>query len=89
MTQITTWKKEIEEELENNGETWSDIIYNTLDDEEVLKEFDCGYGGTEGLPFTAWTSKRVYFPICYDGAEWCSSVPRDPCSERTRHKGGG
>ena len=36
-----------------------------------------------------WTAARVYFPACYDGSEWCESVPRNPCDEATTHVGGG
>jgi hypothetical protein len=52
-------------------------------------EFDAGFGGEEGCYFTAWTKDRVLFPCCYDGSEWISSVPRNPCDVATRHKGGG
>jgi len=48
-----------------------------------------GYGRPEGIPFTLWTHKRVYFPVQYDGSEWVTSVPRDPCEEVTSHVGGG
>ena len=61
----------------------------TLSDEELKKDFDSGYGRTEGAPFTAWGEKWVYFPICYDGAEWVGSVPRNPCDISLEHQGGG
>lgn len=50
-------------------------------------EFDSGYGGENGPSFTAWTTNRVYFPVMYDGSEWISSVPRNPCDEATGHQG--
>jgi hypothetical protein len=31
----------------------------------------------------------VYFPACYDGAEWVGSVSRNPDGKATRHQGGG
>ncbi len=49
---------------------------------------DTGHGGEQGQPFTVWTERRVYFPLCYDGAEWVGSAPRDPCDEALRHQGG-
>jgi hypothetical protein len=51
--------------------------------------FDCGYGAIEGRRFTLWTRESVFFPVCYDGAEWVASVPRDPNLEVTCHVGGG
>jgi hypothetical protein len=59
-----------------------------MTDEEMNKEFDSGYGGTKGVPFTVWTKNTVYFPICYDGAEWVGSVSRNPDGKSTEHQGG-
>ena len=56
--------------------------------EELLKEFDGGFGCSEGEPFTLWTTNRVYFPVVYDGAEWCASVSRNPDGKPTYHIGG-
>ena len=47
-----------------------------------------GHGLEEGCPFTVWTRRRVYFPACYDGAEFVSSVPRNPVSKPAIHVGG-
>jgi hypothetical protein len=79
----TTWRKQIEKVT--FGEP---LIACTLSDKELDVEFDPGFGFPLGQPFTAWTETRVLFPICYDGAEWVGSVPRDPSSERTEHQGG-
>lgn len=84
----TTWRKEIEQRMQENNEKTFLHFVCTLTEEELDIEFDPGYGGTEGLPFTAWTEDFVYFPICYDGAEWCGSVSRNPNGEPTRHQGG-
>ncbi len=81
-----TWRKMIEEEREARGD--GPILECTLTDKQLDLEFDCGYGGTEGPAFTAWSEKRVYFPCCYDGSEWCGSAPRNPCDEATEHQGG-
>lgn len=73
------------EELKDPGP----IIFCTLTDAEMQREFDSDFGCTSGKPFTAWTAERVYFPAYYDGYEWISSVPRNPCNVPTHHVGGG
>jgi hypothetical protein len=84
----TTWNKELKQAFENSGDDFSKMIIN-ITDEELNLEFDCDYGGTEGVAFTAWGEKYVYFPIQYDGSEWVGSAPRNPCDEKTGHQGGG
>ncbi|KKL86033.1 hypothetical protein LCGC14_1948740 [marine sediment metagenome] len=64
------------------------IISCTLTDEEMAKEFDDGYGGSEGASFTAWSKEWVYFPVVYDGAEWIGRAPRDICDHSCGHVGG-
>ena len=86
---MSTWKKMLKDAMQERGETLADLETNTLTDADMVKEFDSGYGGTEGVPFTAWTAKTVYFPICYDGAEWVGSVSRHPDGKPTEHQGGG
>jgi hypothetical protein len=83
----TTWRKEITAGMQDHGESWADVEGCTLDDAALEVAFDAGYGGTAGQPFTLWTAGRVYFPGCYDGAEWVASVPRHPCDEATEHVG--
>ena len=80
---MATWRELINDALEGD-----ELIANTLTDEEMDIEFDDGYGGSEGKSFTAWSEKRVYFPVVYDGAEWVGSAPRNPCDEACSHKGG-
>ena len=89
MNDDTNWREDITEALAENGETWADVEAHTLTDEQLDKKFDHGYGGTEGAPFTLWTKNNVYFPGCYDGAEWVQSVPRNPNGHATEHVGGG
>jgi hypothetical protein len=85
----TTWRALITEAMKAHGESLDeDTIAKTLSDTELELEFDNGYGGSEGVPFTLWTEKRVYFPVVYDGAEWVASVPREPSGEKTEHVGG-
>ena len=86
---MSTWKALITEELQLQGESWDDIVSITLTEDELNKEFDDSFGIAEGKPFTAWTARRVYFPVCYDGSEWVESVSRDPDGQPTNHCGGG
>lgn len=85
---MTTWRTAIAGEMQERGDP-GPIVSCTLTAEALDLEFSANYGATNGLPFTAWTALRVYFPACYDGSEWCTSVPRDPCDESTSHVGGG
>ena len=89
MKDTENWREMIAEEMEERGESWDDAVYSTLTSEQLNREFDTGYGGTEGNPFTVWTASRVYFPVCYDGAEWCGSVARNPDGHATAHLGDG
>lgn len=77
----TNWKKELNR---YNDE----IVHCTLSEEELNKEFDSGYGGEEGKPFTAWSEMWVYFPVCYDGSEWVERAPRHICDYVCDHVGG-
>lgn len=86
---MATWRELIKGALEECGETWDDIEGNTLTESGLDVEFYDGYGGEEGLPFTMWTVNHVYFPVCYDGSEWCGYVPRNVCNKPTGHHGGG
>ena len=85
---MTTWKKEIENCFDND-DNWNNVISCTLSEEELNIEFDDDYGGIEGIPFTLWTEKYVYFPICYDGSEWVARVSRNPDGKPSGHFGGG
>lgn len=81
---MKNWKELIKEAAKSDV-----IIHCTLSDEELNINFDNGYGLVEGKPFTAWSEKRVYFPVCFDGLECVESVPRNPCDESCEHFGGG
>lgn len=89
MRDLATWKELITSEMKIHSEGWNHIAESTLTDEQADTKFDHGYGGEEGCDFTVWTANRVYFPICYDGAEWCGSVARNPDGKSTAHQGGG
>lgn len=79
------WKELLDHKVE---ELEDKIIASTLTEEEALVKFSNDYGGVEGIPFTAWGEKYVYFPICYDGAEWVGFAPRNPCDIKMEHQGG-
>lgn len=85
---MVTWYKLLIEELNNGDEKWGDVVFSTLSDLSLHREFDNGYGGTCGCHFTVWTLNRVYFSVVYDGVEWVGSAPRHPCDEETFHQGG-
>jgi len=80
---MATWRELIK--LRAGEDT---ILQCTLTDEELDKEFDDGYGVSQGKRFSAWSKKYVYFPAVYDGREWVERAPRNPCDETTAHVGG-
>lgn len=87
---LNNWNEMLEERFrETTKESFDDIIECTLSKEEMDEDFDAGYGGTEGKPFLAWSKNWVYFPVCYDGAEWVGAVPRNPGDHKPVHWGGG
>jgi hypothetical protein len=85
---MTNWQELITEAMEAVQETWADVVSTTLSDDDKVKAFNSGYGGSEGVPFTLWTTNRVYFPVVYDGSEWVASVSRNPDGVATGHVGG-
>ena len=84
------WRDKLERELESNGETLADVVSAVppLDHPEWRREFNDGYGGSEGCSFAVWTGGFVYFPAVYDGSEWVESVPRNPNGFAIDHIGG-
>ena len=83
-----TWREGLRVAMKCRGEELTDLVSNTLSDDEMDEIFDDGYGRSEGRAFTAWSADHVYFPVVYDGSEWVGSVPRNPNGECTRHIGG-
>lgn len=77
----------LQEAFKQTGDDFTQME-TTLSYEESVKEFDDGYGGSHGEPFTSWGEKYVYFPVVYDGAEWVDFAPRNPCEIKTAHVGG-
>lgn len=82
-----TWHDLISEAMECRGEDWGDVVAHTFTDGQQHVRFDSSWGSPEGCPFTVWTQKWVYFPVCYDGEESVSSAPRDPCDHKCGHVG--
>lgn len=85
---MATWRELISKEMSEQGESFLDVDESTINSNQLDDEFYDGYGGSEGIPFTLWTHKRVYFPIVYDGREWVGSVSRNPDGVATEHFGG-
>lgn len=85
----TTWRGLLTETMGCHGESLQDVVANTMSESEMDVQFDSGFGEVEGIPFTAWTEKRVYFPVKYDGSESVSSVARFPDGIPTMHIGMG
>lgn len=89
---MVTWREKLEKQFSNHGETFEDIEHIYPEESVLDVPFDDGYGLPEGPEFLVFTSRRVYFPVCYDGMEWIGSVPRHPEHIRPgdgRHQGGG
>lgn len=85
----TTWRELIQKEMKKNNDSFDNIEFSISREENWLDlDFDRGYGFKEGPPFSLWTKTRVYFPVTYNGSEWCSSVPRNPSEEIIKHIGG-
>jgi hypothetical protein len=83
--EMTTWRKLFEDE---RGLDDTPVVAVAPEGIDLDREFDGGYGGSEGEPVLIWTEARVYFPVVYDGAEWMGSAPRNPTDEGQRHVGG-
>lgn len=84
----TCWRDEITLEMSMHNETFNDVVSSTLNDDDLDVRFYDGYS-MQGKPFTIWTANRVYFPVVYDGCEWCASVSRNPDGKATDHIGCG
>lgn len=87
MSVLTSWRKLIAIEMNKYGDSLDGAVM--VPDASFLdREFiSNSYCGIYGDPFTVWTASRVYFPLCYDGTEWCGSVSRHPDGKATEHMG--
>ena len=84
----TNWREMLIEAFNETGDNFTEL-QTTLTDDELVKFFDDESVGREGLHFTAWGEKYVYFPVVYEGLEWVGYAPRNPCDVKTTHWGGG
>lgn len=84
---MANWKEMLIKVFKETGDD-VEKMETTLTNEELIKEFDCGFGMSEGTHFTSWGEKYVYFPCVYDGAEWVGYAPRNVCDIKTPHRGG-
>lgn len=82
-----TWRTDLLAAFTRTGDSPATMI-TTLSDAELDRRISKKYGGSRGLPFTAWGDRYVYFPVVYDGREWVGWAPRNPCDEATGHMGG-
>lgn len=72
-----SWKHLFEDVFKETHDNFDDLEI-TLSESELNKKFDTGFGAVKGKSFLAWSENWVYFPVCYDGAEWIEYVPRNP-----------
>ena len=85
---MATWRSLITYAMSKNGDSFDSVVSNTMTDGEMDVVFNSGYGCPEGIPFTLWTERYVYFPVVYDGREWVGCVARNPDGKATGHQGG-
>ena len=81
----TNWRTMIANAMKGNGDG-GPIVFCSLTEDELDKEFDSSYGVVEGQPFVAFTPTRVYFPLQYDGMERVGSAPRNPPAAPLEHQ---
>ncbi len=84
---MANWGNKLAQAFSETGDDFNNME-TTLTNKELIQEFDDGFGGAEGVPFTCWGEKYVYFPVVYDGAEWVGYAPRNVCDIKTEHVGG-
>ncbi|CAB5224175.1 hypothetical protein UFOVP387_38 [uncultured Caudovirales phage] len=84
---MVSWKEMLIDAFKETGDNFNNLK-TTLSKEELEVKFDSGYGSSQGIYFTAWGDKYVYFPVVYDGSEWVGFAPRNICDIRTKHWGG-
>lgn len=84
---MANWKQMLIQAFKETGDNF-EKMQTTLTQEELIIEFDGGFGCIKGVSFTSWGEKYVYFPVVYDGAEWVGYAPRNMCEIKTSHLGG-
>src|ERR1035438_1065207 len=74
---MQSWRKRITEVMTEVGDSWNNLVYSTLSDEDLNVSFQ----GNEAKAFKLWTTDRVYYPFAFCGAAWVGSVLRNPRDE--------
>ena len=64
--------------MSKNNESFEDILYITILDDELERKFDGSFGYKECNDFKAWSKNYVYFNQEYDGSDFVLSAPRNP-----------
>lgn len=84
---MTTWRQALTEAMKEAGDV-SCVVAVAPSEEAFAVDFDDDYGSMpKGPSVLAWTERRVYFPVVYDGSEWLASAPRDPERRGQEHVG--
>ena len=96
---VSTWRSLIEEEKKARGDTTPIVdvqwVMSAIEPNGAEASLDVHIdgpleSGPGGQPFVAWTEKRVYFSLFYDGyGHYVKSVPRDPCENVQKIAAGG
>lgn len=79
---MDSWRDLVSEAFDDSGDSWSEVI-------AIAGDLDRDPWATGPIPtFTVWTTKRVYFPVQYDGDMSVGSVSRAPDGRPTPAFGG-
>lgn len=79
----TTWRRliDIERTMHNDGP----ILLCTISDTELDTLFQPTHEDTQGLPFRAWSEKRIYFSTAFYNYQCVNSVSILPSGEPIAH----
>lgn len=83
----TTWRILIDKEMKLYGDSFSNLVSCTMNNDELNAVFDQHLSDEQ--KFTIWTHSRVYFPATYDSFMWATSVSRHPDGKPKLSVGGG
>jgi len=81
-----TWRRRLVE-ARATAQDETPVLAVAPDEATLDIEFTAGYGAEKGPAVLVWSERFVYFPVCYDGAQWLGSAPRDPVSQAQPHVG--
>lgn len=72
---MATWRELLDEAI-HDCDSIESLVFSPVGI-DLDREFNDGLGGSEVVPFLAWSENWVYFSHVYDGAESVYSVPRN------------